>query len=253
MRKMTLVHLLIGSLFFIFIYAASLNAQAQVTSQTATTFPFEPYEARYKITWRGVEAGVSVHKLTQVKPNRFYFEAVTAPSLSFLPFRSFESTIFSWKKNEIKPEEFQYTINEGSKKRVAHLQFDWAKHKINSLNNNDPFELELSEHHQDKLTHLFMIRSDLQKLNHANQAITYMVATGDKSKSYTFEHKGIEMLDTPMGKVQAIKLQNILHGDRVTTIWFAKEWDYLPVKILHARGGKIITSAEIMTLSGETK
>jgi hypothetical protein len=248
MRKMTLVHLLIGSLFFIFIYATSLNAQAQVAPQDI--FPFEPYEARYKITWRSVEAGVSVHKLTQVKPQRFYFEAVTAPSLGFLPFRSFESTVFTWEKNEIKPDEFQYTINEGSKNRVAHLQFDWSKHKIKSLNTQDPFELELSEHHQDKLTHLFMIRRDLQKSNGPNQAITYMVATGDKSKSYTFEHKGVEMLDTPMGKIQAVKLENTTRGDRVTTIWFAKEWDYLPVKIVHARGGKIITSAEIMTFSG---
>lgn len=257
MRQITLAHLIIGSLFFIFVYGASLNARAyvepkatpMVDSRHEDVFPFDNYEARYKVTWRGVDAGVSIHKLSRVSQDRYYFEAITEPHLGFLPFRALESTLFTWEKNEIKPYQFQYNINEGNKKRAANIQFDWTKNKIVSLNNSDPFELELNPHFQDKLTHLFMVRRDLQKSKQPNQPITYTVATGDKTKTYTFEYVGSEKLKTPMGNIQTIKLQNTTQKDRVTTIWFAKEWHYLPAKIMHARGGKVITTAEISGLS----
>lgn len=258
MRQLTLIHLLIGSLLFIFLYGASLNVRAHVEPQATPmqdarhqdVFPFENYEARYKVTWRGVDAGVSIHRLSKVSQNRYYFEAVTEPNLSFLPFKAFESSLFTWEKNEIKPYQFQYDINEGKKKRAANIQFNWNKNKIVSLNNADPFELELDQHFQDKLTHLFMVRRDLQKAKQPGQPITYTVATGDKTKTYTFEYVGTENLETKMGTVQAIKLKNITQKDRITTIWFAKEWQYLPAKIMHARGGKTITTAEITGLSG---
>ena len=260
MKQLSLVHLLIGSLFFIFIYGASLNARANLDPQASTlqaprhedVFPFESYEARYKIIWRGVDAGVSIHRLSSATEHRFYFESVTEPHLAFLPFHALESTLFTWEKNEIKPYQFQYNINEGKKKRIGHIQFDWAKNKIISLMPSDPFELELASHFQDKLTHLLMVRRDLQKLKPENQVIlpiTYVVATGDKTKSYTFEHVGTEMLETPMGNLKVIKLENTTQKNRVTTIWFAKEWRYFPVKIMHARGGKIITTSEIIGLS----
>lgn len=259
MKKITLVHFLIGSLFFMFIYAFSINTHA-FTEFHATLmqdtrhhdiFPFESYEARYKVTWRGVDAGVSIHRLSQMTGHRFYFETVTEPHLGFLPFHSFESTLFTWEKNEIKPYQFQYDIKEGKRRRSGHIQFDWLKQKIISLNPSDPFELELKAHYQDKLTHLFMVRQDLQKNKHLNQPITYTVATGDKTKTYTFESMGTETLDTQMGKLQTIKLKNTTHGDRVTTIWFAKEWRFLPVKFVHSRNGKIITSAEIAQVRGD--
>lgn len=258
MRQLTLIQLLIGSLLFIFIYGASLNAHAHAELQASTmqdarhqdVFPFENYEARYKVTWRGVDAGVSIHRLSKVNQNRFYFEAVTEPHFGFLPFHASESSLFTWEKNEIKPYQFQYNINEGKRKRIGNIQFNWSKQKIMSLNANDPFELELNQHYQDKLTHLFMVRRDLQKAKNPNQPITYIVATGDKTKSYTFVSMGSEFIQTPMGKLDAIKLENTTHGDRVTTIWFAKQWRYLPIKIVHARGGKTITTAEISGLSG---
>lgn len=248
MKKTTAMHFLIGSFLFMLIYSASFRVQAE-PNVNAEAFPFASYEARYKITWRGMDAGTSVHRLSKINPHRFYFEAITEPHLAFLPFRSTESTLFTWEKNEIKPHQFQYDINEGKKKRIGHLQFDWTKQKIVSLNSNDPFEMALEAHHQDKLTHVFMLRRDLQKTHYANQPITYSVATGDKSKSYIFESMGEETVITPMGKVQTIKLQNTVHGDRVTTIWFAKEWRYFPVKITHSRNGKIVTTAEIAQLS----
>ena len=258
MRQITLAHLLIGSLLFIFLYGATLNVRALAEPQASPmqdarhqdVFPFENYEARYKVTWRGVDAGISIHRLSKVNQNKFYFEAVTEPHLGFVPFHASESTLFTWEKNEIKPHQFQYNINEGKKRRIGHIRFDWHNQKILSLNPNDPFELDLDQHFQDKLTHLFMIRRDLQKSKNPNQPITYMVATGDKTKSYTFEHMGNETVTTPLGKIQAVKLKNITHHDRITTIWFAKEWRYLPIKIEHARGGRTITTAEISGLSG---
>lgn len=246
MKRFTLVHLVMGSLFVILIYGTSLNARAQTQENL---FPFQPYEARYNVTWRGVDAGVSVHRLSKINPHKFYFEATTEPHLSFLPFRSLENSLFTWEKNEIKPSQFQYNMNEGKKKRIGNIQFNWTKHKIISLNTNDPFELELREHTQDKLTHLFMIRRDLQKTTNFRLPMTYTVATGDKTKNYTFEPLGVETLDTALGKIEAIKLQNTMHNDRITTIWFVKEWAYLPAKITHARNGTIITSAEISAFS----
>lgn len=210
-------------------------------------FPFENYEARYKVSWHGVKAGISVHRLGKAPDGLYFFETDTNPSLAFLPYHAFESTHFSWENGKIKPRSYQYDINEGKRKRTGHIVFDWPNHKVLSMNPRDPFQYAIEDNFQDKLTHVLMLRRDL--LKNRTDHFNYTVATGDKVQTYNFKMIGEEVLHTDMGKIDTIKLQTITHGTRVTTIWFAKKMHFIPVKISQQRDGKVVTSAQIISLS----
>ena len=135
MKKATpsLQFFFVSSLMAILIWLASPMAKAHANirpfaspyngqSLAPETFPFRTYEARYKVSWRGINAGTSTHRLSQQKDGRYFFEANTVPSLAFLPYKALETTQFTWEAGKIKPLNYQYHIHEGKHQRAWRQQ-----------------------------------------------------------------------------------------------------------------------------------
>jgi len=79
---------------------------------------------------------------------------------------------------------------------------------------------------------------------------TYTALDRTKIKTYPFKAVGEEELETKVGKVSTLVLQEGLETDiRTRKVWVAPELDYLPVKIQYKRRGKTQATMTINSLA----
>ena len=88
-------------------------------------------------------------------------------------------------------------------------------------------------------------------LKAGKKPLHYMVADGGKTKNYNFEMIGEEIINTPLGKLETIKLVRFKPNSlRKSTLWCAKKLEFLPIKVEKiGKDGKIIV-ALINSLKG---
>lgn len=226
--------------------ATELNelTEASTASPIAQAFPLPAYEAHYEVSWYGIPAGESVHKLTQQSENQYHFEVRTEPRMKMLPYHYVESSDFTWNGTTISPQNYFYNNHEGKRRKKGNVLFDWQNNKLKNAALNQPWEADISEGVQDKITQTLSLR---QALKSGSTQLNYLVAEEDKIKNYHFTILGEERLKTKLGVLQTIKVEHISRKGARTTLWLAKQFDYLPVKMTQARQGKIVAGGEILS------
>lgn len=233
-----------STLVAIFIWIASPSVKSAPIE--STVFPLSPYSAQYEISWHGIPAGKSVHRLHQRKDGQYHFSVTTAPNVKILPFHHQESSDFTWAENKIAPQNYYYNAKEGKRHKKGNVVFDYEQQKIRNSALKEPWEETLPEGVQNKITQTLSIRHALKS---GARHFHYMVAEEDKMKEYDFKIIGEENLKTKLGHLQTVKVEHIsLKGAR-TTMWLAKKWDYLPVKMTQYRQGKLVAGGDILSYS----
>ena len=229
--------LIVTSLFAVFIWAASPFAHA---------FPISPYEAKYSISFLGIPAGESVHALHERADGHYYFETRTTPNMQMLPYHYHESTDFSCEDGTVVPQNYYYNVKEGKRRKQGRVTFDWSNKTITNRGLKDPWQTELSTGIQDKLTQTLCLRYALKS---GEKNLSYQVAEEDKIKQYDFKIMGEEFLKTKLGSLHTVKIEHISRKGVRTTLWLAKQYDFLPVKMIQSRKGKIVANGEILTFT----
>ena len=98
----------------------------------------------------------------------------------------------------------------------------------------------------DKLLYQYALMRDLRD-NPAE--IAYDVTDGGKMKKYDFAIMNEEIVQTPLGPLQTVRLQRIGHDDKsMLIIWAATALKYLPVKVESTDEDGRTTTAIIQTL-----
>jgi hypothetical protein len=149
-----------------------------------------------------------------------------------------ESSLWTLTDGRPRPLKYQY-LHTGRKEgeRRAVLDFDWKKGVVTNRINNDPWTMKVPTGAQDKLLYQYTLMLDLQE---GKKILSYDIADGGELKNFRFERLGTETIETPLGRLQAVKLQRI-RGSRRTVIWCAAAYDYLPVRIEQYKDGKVLT------------
>ncbi len=237
--------LFFSTLVAILIWMMSPSVHAYIKEPTKN-FPIPEYEAHYTVSWLGLYAGESVHRLRKQIDGQYHFEARTEPRLRFLPYHYVESSDFTWHSGKILPQNYFYNIQEGSRHKKGNVLFDWKNNKIINHHLDVPWETALPHGIQDKLTQTLCLRQALLSGDHT---LNYMVAEDDKLKNYAFTVLGEEKLQTKLGTLDTVKVMHISRKGHRTTTWFAKKLDYLPVKMIQLRKGKQVASGEILSFT----
>ena len=83
----------------------------------------------------------------------------------------------------------------------------------------------------DKLGYQLQMRLDLLT---GKKSLVYQVADGGYLKEFSFIRQGEELLHTELGEVTAVIVKKVRSesDQRESTLWFAKELDYLLVKLI---------------------
>lgn len=208
--------------------------------------PFMEYEASYKISWHGIHAGNSTHRLHQRKDGLYHYETHTKPVFSFIPYGARESSDFKIENDTVIPQNYFYDIKEGKRKKRGNVFFDWKASLVSNKTGKSPWQQTLTPGLQDKLTHSLLLRKELSQ---GKSKLSYQVTEDDEIKTYNFTVLGRQMLSTKLGELHTIKVEHISRSQRRTTIWFAVDLDYVPVKMIQHRKGQKVGSAQIASFS----
>lgn len=137
--------------------------------------------------------------------------------------------------NQIIPLHYKYQRRVMGRDRDAELTFDWDKKTVTNNVQNTTWKMDIAQRVQDKLSYQLQLQQDLMN---DRETLVYQIADGGRLKEYGFEIVGEEMLETPLGKVNTVKVKRSRENDdRVTYAWLAKDWDYLLVRLQQQEDG----------------
>ncbi len=237
--------LFVGSVIGLGIWCMSPSAHAGLSSKPSNFMPIPSYEATYVVSWHGIKGGESEHRLLQRKDGLYHISTVSTPFLKILPFKYVEKTDFAIEEGHVLPQNYYYNIKEGSRHKQGNVHFDWAKNKVSNLLSHEPWEANLSEGIQDKLTHALSLRLDLIEGKQPKTTYTYTVAEDDEIKDYTFTVLSTENLETQMGTLETLKVDLVSSPGKHSHMWLSIKDSYLPVQVHHFKEGKKVGSGKI--------
>ncbi|MEX2525122.1 MAG: DUF3108 domain-containing protein [Gammaproteobacteria bacterium] len=129
----------------------------------------------------------------------------------------------------IMPDYYKYSRTGSKKARDVSVHFNWDSNRVTNRVNGDAWHMDVEPGILDKLLYQYIIMRDLKK---DKSTLTYTVADGGKAKTYHFESLGREVINTPLGEMETIKLGRYKSGSkRELIIWCAPDLHYLPVKV----------------------
>jgi hypothetical protein len=114
-------------------------------------------------------------------------------------------------------------------KRAETQVFDWAKNTCLYTTDKRQGTMDIVQGHFDTLSLTQQLRLDLAfGLN----KMSYTMIKRDKLKSYQFNVVGRELMTISNGTYNSLVVERIENNSsKKTRIWFASDWDYVPLKI----------------------
>lgn len=152
-----------------------------------------------------------------------------------------ETTEVSWnlKEQRIIPQHYIYQRKGLGKDRDDELLFDWAANKVTNVKNAQSQVLDAGKNFQDSLSYQIQLSQDLIA---GKKRFEYSITNGRKIKQYKFEIVGEEVLTTPLGDVKTVKVKRTRDkSELVTYAWFAKDFQYLLVRLQQEENGSAYT------------
>ena len=214
--------------------------------------PIPDFAANYSIHLNGIQAGELKRSLvTNNDGTRLFKSKTQAKGLFALlkPEVIIETSLWSGSEKLIKPLEYRYTRTGGRKNKRVALDFNWVTRQIYIDDAKRPWSLDLESATLDKLLYQLALMSDLEE---KKVTFNYRIADGGKIKHYLITKTNQEVISTPMGKIEAIKLtrERSRPKDRKTTLWCAPALNYLPVMLEHIEKDGTIFTAKLRRLRG---
>ncbi len=189
------------------------------------------FTAKYEFRRNGIFLGDMTRRLTTNDDGsmRFSSRSQTRGLIAWLfPDKIDESSDFHYQQGRPRPDLYRYIHRGRKKRRHVEIRFDWQKHLASHSINDDPWQMTIPDDVQDKLIYQLTLMIDLEKARTTSPS--YQVADGGHLKDYDFKIIGEERIDTPIGRLRTVRLMR-LNDKRKTTIWCARAYHYLPVKI----------------------
>ncbi len=181
---------------------------------------------------------VTVTSKLSAQPNGNYLYSFNADSSIG---KVAETTEMSWLENEKRVVPLRYTYKRKGlgNNRDDELIFDWNTLKLTNVRKNHVTNLDVHQRLHDSLSYQVQLTQDLIA---GKNNFSYTATNGRKIKSYKFEIVGEEVLQTPLGDVKTIKVKRSRENDDlVTYAWFAKDFQYLLVRMQQEEDGSDYT------------
>lgn len=211
--------------------AAASSALAEETGACAPTL--QPYQAEYTTTARGMTVTLERELKTDGEGG---YTLTNGGKLLVVGFH--EVAVFAVDDAQVKPRSYIYQ-GTGLINRRREVHFTPGADTVRSLYKEEWYELPYTEGTLDRMSQQEQLRLHLMSKDDPRQNISVRIADGKRVKDYELVYVSDEVLETPLGPVNALHFER-LHDDpdRESDIWFAPEWDYLMVKTVHIEDDK---------------
>ena len=119
-------------------------------------------------------------------------------------------------------------------KPASVARFDWAKKALTQEHDGKVETTNMTLPLQDRLSFLYDFAFQSSPELVPGREIKVTLTDGKGLTRFQYEVAGAEMLKTPAGELETVRLVKQREGkdDRGTEIWFARNRSYLPVRIL---------------------
>jgi len=207
----------------------------------------QSYSALYQIEADGMSLGKLERTLKQNADGTYILKTktyVTGFWSIFIKDRVNEESRFAMVDGKAIAKNYHYTKKKKGKLIKESVIFDTDKGTILSSSGSGKQKFPLTGNESDKLLYQFKIRAALRR---GESELQFSVVDRMRLRSYQFKVGRLETLDTPMGMIEAVRVERVNEEKRKTTLWFAPSLDYLPVKIVQDTGNHSFSSTIIST------
>ncbi len=213
------------------------------TLLSVPTLALTPYTAIYNTTSRGLSASNHTTLSPVDSSDQIELRSVSkARGLTKL-FKDdpiVEYTRFKKINGEYHPIEYHYLFNNDGSKRDAWIIFDQEKLVAKSMYKTEIVELDIQPAHVDRMLEQLIFRADLMAGSVADK---YLTVERNSLRESVYKKLGSEIIKTEAGSFHTVKYSRQRVGSsRRVIIWFAPEFEYLPVRMQHFKEDKITGS-----------
>ncbi|WP_160106444.1 DUF3108 domain-containing protein [Pseudomonas izuensis] len=207
---------------------ALLFACALLALPFAQAADLHPFSASYTADWKQLPmSGTAERSLTQEANGVWKLSFKASMMIASL---SEESTL-TVDKDTLLPQSYHFERGGLGKAKKADLDFDWTTKKITGTDRGDAVNIPLNRGMVDKSTYQLALQHDVAA---GKKSMSYQVVDAGEVDTYDFRVLGSEKVDTKAGQIDAIKVERVrdpTQSKRITVLWFAKDWDYLLVRL----------------------
>jgi hypothetical protein len=206
---------------------ALLFALALLTLPVHAADP-KPFTASYTADWKQLPmSGTAERSLTQNGNGTWTLSFKASMMIAALS----EQSTLRIDKDVLLPQTYSFERGGLGKTKKVNLDFDWSSNTVTGTDRGDAIKLPLNPGVLDKSTYQLALQRDVAA---GKKSMHYQVVDGDTIDTYDFRVEGSEAVQTKAGKVDAIKVERVrdpTQNKRITVLWFAKDWDYLLVRL----------------------
>ncbi len=188
----------------------------------------KPFSASYTADWKQVPiSGTAGHSLKALDSGRWELNFEASMLIASLNERS----TFRIDNDVFLPLTYRFDRTGLGKGKQVELDFDWTEKQILGNDRGTPVRISLNRGMLDKSTYQLALQHDIAA---GQKSMSYQVVDGDEIEIYDFRVLGEERVRTKAGLVNATKVERVrdpTQSSRKTIMWFAKDWDYLLVRL----------------------
>ena len=215
----------------------------------ADGLPVTPFQARYEVYASGFSIGEAVITLTTTAPGAYQMSSDVRPNglVALLASgRIHEQVSGEIHHGTIRPIQYERLLDTGRKSNQMQLRFDWSAAQVQARYNSEQATLPLAPGVVDPLSLQLVVMGDLQRGQVPSQ---YSLVDKTEIKTYQIRNQGEETLDTPLGPLRTVRINQYTPGKtRMTTFWVAPGKQYLLARISQEKDGKEELRMEIRAI-----
>jgi len=205
-----------------------------------------PYTASYSVNRGGNPDGEMTVKLERTGPDSYRYNMDTRVKWGIFNAYIEEQSDLSFRNGIVLPQNFELVQRVSFYSRRETVEFDWASKKASGEKKGKKFELDIVPGMQDKLS-VYLLLANL--ICRGEYDIGAKVVSGPVLISFDYRFKAVELVDSVLGRVEAIHIRRGgPDDDEQTDLWHAAAANYLPLRILY-RDEDVITDMRLMEIS----
>ncbi|WP_248806989.1 DUF3108 domain-containing protein [Pseudomonas sp. MWU13-2100] len=188
----------------------------------------QPFSASYTADWKQLPMSGSAERSLSKNDNGTWTLSFKASMM--IASLTEESTLLL-DKDTLLPQSYSFERGGLGKAKKINLDFDWSSKMVTGSDRGDPVKVPLNSGMLDKSTYQLALQRDVAA---GKKSMSYQVVEGTDTDTYDFRVLGAETVSTKAGSVDAIKVERVrdpTQNKRTTVMWFAKDWDYLLVRL----------------------
>ncbi|QEY58425.1 DUF3108 domain-containing protein [Pseudomonas sp. C27(2019)] len=188
----------------------------------------QPFSASYTADWKQLPfSGTAERNLELQEDGTWKLDFSASMMVAGLN----ETSWLTLHNGDVQPQKYRYSRTGLGKSKKIKQDFDWNAHVVTGSDRDTPIKATLIQGVQDKSSYQLALQRDIAQ---GKTSMSYQVFDGDELDTYDFRVLGEESVETRVGTVDAIKVERVrdpTQSKRITILWFAKDWDYLLVRL----------------------